>query len=142
MDRQMVPLAHSALPARNIGPQEYARHVCAVRREALGRAVQAAAHAPQYGAILTAAVRVAAEFHDLGKLDPENQLTLGTSGLRLPMRHEDAGVAHLLEQAGARFECALAAVLVYSHHKGLPDFPAEEAREHDAFRDCGAIDEN
>ena len=59
-----------------------------------------------------------AEFHDLGKLDDENQLVLSgeKNALRLPVNHVDGGVAYLTSH-----EC-LAGLLVYSHHRGLPNF--------------------
>ena len=61
---------------------------------------------------------LAAEYHDLGKLDDENQNVLADDqkSLRLPIPHADAGVAHLLAQAA--FTSGL---LVYAHHAGLPD---------------------
>ncbi len=63
-------------------------------------------------------VRAAAEFHDLGKLDDLNQRVLSgkNSHAHLPVPHQDAGVAHLIEQKNL-----LAALLVYAHHIGLPD---------------------
>ncbi len=61
---------------------------------------------------------LAAEYHDLGKLDNENQNILAgynkASRLRIP--HADAGVAHLLAQ-----DAPTSALLVFSHHIGLPD---------------------
>ena len=62
---------------------------------------------------------LAAEYHDLGKLDDENQdiLAGNKKASRLPLPHADAGVAHLL-----KLEVPLSAFLVYSHHAGLPDY--------------------
>lgn len=61
---------------------------------------------------------LAAEYHDLGKLDDENQkvLTSDKKASRLPIPHSDAGVAHLLAQ-----NASTSALLIYSHHAGLPD---------------------
>lgn len=61
---------------------------------------------------------LAAEYHDLGKLDDENQNVLAgdKKASRLPIPHADAGVAHLLSQ-----DAFLSALLVFSHHAGLPD---------------------
>lgn len=62
-------------------------------------------------------IEIAATFHDLGKLDAENQsgLRQGRTG-RMPWDHIDAGVAHLLA-SGNR----MAAWLVRAHHApGLP----------------------
>ena len=62
----------------------------------------------------------AAEFHDLGKLDEENQLVLSGKKMasRLPVNHVDGGVAYLTPDE------ALARLFVYSHHRGLPNFSA------------------
>jgi CRISPR-associated endonuclease/helicase Cas3 len=61
---------------------------------------------------------LAAEYHDLGKLDDENQNVLAgdQKASRLPVPHADAGVAHLLAQ-----DAFTSALLVLSHHAGLPD---------------------
>jgi len=61
---------------------------------------------------------LAAEYHDLGKLDDENQNVLASDkkSLRLPIPHADAGVAHLLTQ-----DAPTSALLVFAHHAGLPD---------------------
>ena len=66
------------------------------------------------------AVVDAAAFHDLGKLDPENQRALRQGrGAKLPWDHIDAGVAHL-RRCGAQ----IAAWLVRAHHApGLPSKP-------------------
>jgi CRISPR-associated endonuclease/helicase Cas3 len=62
-------------------------------------------------------VTAAAAYHDFGKLDPDNQAVLRrVSRERLPIAHEDAGTAHLLNCG--RNE---AAVLVAGHHDGLFD---------------------
>jgi CRISPR-associated endonuclease/helicase Cas3 len=62
---------------------------------------------------------LAAEYHDLGKLDDENQKVLASDKrkLRLPISHADAGVAHLLAQ-----DAPTSALLVFAHHTGLPDY--------------------
>lgn len=67
---------------------------------------------------LTDILGTAALFHDLGKLDDDNQKVLCGSNPRapLPIPHQDAGVAHLLAQ-----NHILSALLVYAHHVGLPD---------------------
>jgi CRISPR-associated endonuclease/helicase Cas3 len=61
---------------------------------------------------------LAAEYHDLGKLDDENQNVLADDkkASRLPIPHADAGVAHLLS-----INAATSALMVFSHHAGLPD---------------------
>ena len=61
---------------------------------------------------------LAAEYHDLGKLDDGNQEVLSgrKKAKRLPVPHADAGVAHLVGK-----DVWLPALLVYAHHAGLPD---------------------
>lgn len=61
---------------------------------------------------------LAAEYHDLGKLDDENQNVLADKkkASRLPIPHADAGVAHLLA-----LNAPTSALLVLAHHVGLPD---------------------
>jgi CRISPR-associated endonuclease/helicase Cas3 len=63
------------------------------------------------------AIDAAAAFHDLGKLDIENQAVLaGGRGAPLPWDHVDAGVAHL-----SAAKNLMAAWLVRAHHApGLP----------------------
>jgi len=75
----------------------------------------------------------AAFVHDLGKLDGQNQAILASSGrARLPVNHVDAGVAALLRRN--QIEAALVA---YSHHRGLPSLAAELAKpKGSAFRDA------
>lgn len=62
---------------------------------------------------------LAAEYHDLGKLDDENQEVLAGAkkASRLPMPHADAGVAHLLA-----LDTPISALLIFAHHAGLPDY--------------------
>ena len=119
--------AHSTDPARGIPAQDYAAHICGV----VQRAGKAADNACRYGfydgELLRKIVPLAAEFHDLGKLDKENQAVL--SGKRnarsLPVQHTDAGTAFLLD----KLQTTPGAVLVRSHHIGLPDFIEEQNRE-------------
>jgi len=63
-------------------------------------------------------LELAAEYHDIGKLDDENQYVLAgdIKASRLPIPHADAGVAHLLAQ-----DAFTSALLVFAHHAGLPD---------------------
>ena len=113
--------------------QTYADHVLG-SLEFLKRfaeeAVPYAKHLPQdllfhtlYNAVL---------FHDLGKLDSLNQEALkGGPNKKLPVFHEDAGVAYWLMNETS---CFVAAVLIYCHHQGLTNFPDESVRGEMAFR--------
>jgi CRISPR-associated endonuclease/helicase Cas3 len=83
----------------------------------------------------------AAIYHDLGKLDERNQEVLEIcSGRPLPLNHVDAGTAYLLKPSGDGAR-PFAAMLVYSHHRGLPSFPDEEARGADLLRDCEHLED-
>lgn len=131
-------LAHSPEPKDEIPAQSYAEHIENVVEFAVQRAVKLAAHATD-GRLLKQAVRLAAEFHDLGKLDSENQAALSVdSNCRLPVNHVDAGVAHLLKTA-LQPAAKLAAILVFSHHRGLPDINEHRTRGAGlSFRDLGS----
>lgn len=112
-----VPLAHSPVQSGAEG-DPYARHVEAVRREARMRAECMLRHATNPLAGLLEAIDAAATFHDLGKLDPDNQAALRKGrASKLPWDHIDAGVAHLSEARDW-----MAAWLVRGHHApGLPE---------------------
>ncbi len=114
-------LAHSARPKLGIPAQSYAEHIFNVMLRASENAENAAMYCDEYGERLVQAVRLAAEFHDLGKLDEANQEVLASVSIReaLPMNHVDAGVAHVFQ---SNVNSLLAATLVYAHHIGLPDF--------------------
>jgi CRISPR-associated endonuclease/helicase Cas3 len=130
---ESAPLAHSAQDGRP--PQTYAAHVTGVLRRACANADAAHGERAKFRATLVRAVRLGAEFHDLGKLDPANQKILGKPDSResLPVKHWDAGVAALLRDGEIRD--SFAAALVYAHHKGLPNFAAEQNRQTLAFRE-------
>ena len=131
-----VPLAHSAQGGSPV--QTYAAHVASVTGvtwRAWRNAEQAGRYSTKFGTKLLRAVRLAGEFHDLGKLDPANQRVLAKPGSResLPVKHWDAGVSALLRDEELRDP--LAALLIFAHHKGLPNFEAERIRDSLAFRE-------
>ena len=129
----MPLLAHSADKKRNISVQDYAAHVGGVVRRAVCAAEEATKYSAKDGDLLRSVVRIASEYHDLGKLDPQNQEVL--SGRRkaktLPVQHTEAGTAYLLNKINA----VLGAVMVRSHHIGLPDFVKEKNRQDITLRD-------
>lgn len=127
-------LAHSADLKRKIPAQDYAAHVDGVVNRAAKAADDAARYASCDGELLKKVVRVAGEFHDLGKLDDENQEVLSGNrkAKKLPIQHTDAGTAYLLD----KLQVVPGAVLVRSHHIGLPDFIDEQNRtEKNVLRD-------
>lgn len=87
--------------------------------------------------ILSTIVRDSALLHDLGKLEERNQSVLREQSRRrrhLPVDHTDAGSAALQKMGSG---CA--AMLVYSHHQGLPDLSTEfVARGCSIFRNGNA----
>jgi CRISPR-associated endonuclease/helicase Cas3 len=128
----MSYLAHSARPDRDIPAQEYREHIVETRRRAQENAEQAGHYAPKYAHLLEAAAALAGEFHDMGKLDDENQAVLGgrVKAKKLPIQHVDAGVAHLLGKGTLWHQYA--AFISYAHHIGLPSV-AKEMNKADLF---------
>lgn len=124
-------LAHSAQDGADA--QTYEAHIEGVYRRACAYGAQAGAHGTKAAETLRAILEESARFHDLGKLDEENQAALHIRDSRkrhLPVNHVDAGCAALI----ARNEL-YAALMVYAHHKGLPNFSGELHRGKDIFRD-------
>jgi CRISPR-associated endonuclease/helicase Cas3 len=112
------PIAHSA-PNESREPHLYADHiagaVAGARRNA--EAVAKYIRDPERAKRFVTAVVDGVTFHDLGKLDPDNQSALreGRSG-RMRWDHVDAGVAHLLQS-----KAGTAAWIARAHHApGLP----------------------
>ncbi len=118
------PLAHSARPKRGIPAQPFWKHIERVTAAAVKNAGHAAAFWTGDRELFRAEVEVAAGLHDCGKLAPENQDVLRRSSKDpLPVRHDDAGAAWLLERQREK-----AALLVASHHAGLPSKAVEKAK--------------
>jgi len=91
--------AHSPDLKREIPAQDYAAHVDGVVNQATKAADGAALYCSCDGELLRKVVLLAAEFHDLGKLDKENQEVLSgkRKAKKLPIQHTDAGTAHLID---------------------------------------------
>lgn len=109
-------LAHSA-PRSGAEPDFYEGHVRRVRSGARQRAESMLRFGCEPPPDFAANVELAATFHDLGKLDTDNQSALrqGRAG-RMPWDHIDAGVAQLLANGNR-----MAAWIVRAHHApGLP----------------------
>jgi CRISPR-associated endonuclease/helicase Cas3 len=131
------PLAHSARPEFGISAQPYSEHVRNVTMRASENARDVARYYRDDSTQLIGAIRLAAEFHDLGKLDRVNQEALQSMPRKkLPLNHVDAGVAHIFDLGVGNL---LAATLVYSHHVGLPDFQEQrDNRTGDVLRNTPA----
>ncbi len=120
--------AHSPKVTAGIVAQTYRDHILAVIAGAHRRAVDSC----DESGLFCDAVRLAAEFHDLGKLDALNQAVLSVEGKGgLPVNHVDAGVAAMLTQTSSK-AAMIAALLIYSHHRGLPNFSEIQQNQ---FRD-------
>ncbi len=88
----------------------------------------------------------AAQFHDLGKLDEQNQKVFqcNNSRMSLPIPHVDAGCAYFMQRVSDLFskqnnvfeipELLESANIVYSHHAGLPYYQEQVDRNMKAFR--------
>lgn len=130
-----TPLAHSA--RKNYPPQTYEAHVRGVCERAGKYTAEAECYSVKANGILSTIVRDSALLHDLGKLEERNQSVLCEQSRRrrhLPVDHTDAGSAALQKMGSG---CA--AMLVYSHHQGLPDLSTEfAARGCSIFRNGNA----
>ena len=120
-------LAHSARKRHGIPAQGYREHVSAVVHQTLEN-LEAATHFAS-GVSTPEKLHIAggwgAAFHDLGKLENENQRVLQSDEHSpLPYPHESAGALHCLEQ-----NQRAAAWLIHSHHRGLTDYGLERAAE-------------
>lgn len=124
--------AHS--PKDGYPAQKYIQHISGVLERARRYASDAAQYSLADGELLMNTAEVAAVFHDLGKLDKENQPILSgeKKAKRLPLNHADAGTAFLLDEMHT---AVLSAVSIAAHHRGLPDFASESIREDSMFRD-------
>lgn len=117
-------LAHSAkggYPA-----QTYADHVVRAVETARRIAIEASHALPQPEPFVET-VSLATEFHDMGKLDDDNQAVLASpTGNPLPRDHVDAGVRHLFRLGTPT--SSYAGMLAYAHHRGLSDLPSQKSR--------------
>lgn len=123
-------LAHSAKagsPAQTYG--DHIQHAVDKAREIASSASQGLLHASAF----TETVGLATEFHDMGKLDDDNQAVLASpTGKPLPREHVDAGTRYLFG-LGTPTAC-FAGMLAYSHHRGLPDVAEQKERGAMAWR--------
>lgn len=126
-----VLLAHSAKDGASA--QTYEAHIRGVSEKAARYAKEAEYYAVNRSGILSAVIEKSALLHDLGKLDKQNQDVLRSlNGKRrhLPVNHVDAGSAALKAENNL-----YSALMVYAHHRGLPDMETECQRGESIFRD-------
>ncbi|MDR1498630.1 MAG: DEAD/DEAH box helicase family protein [Puniceicoccales bacterium] len=131
-----APLARSAQTKKGVRAQTYEEHVSGVRDAAMRHASSVGVFSVKHRDALAAVVRVASIYHDLGKLDDFFQdILIRNNHDNCGFNHCEAGTAELL-----KYKQGEAALLVYSHHIGLPEFAKEKVRvanEKNFFlRDC------
>mgnify|MGYP003392289458 CR=1 FL=1 len=138
----MELLAHSAKVDKGILAQSYEEHISNARQLAFEKARQAGTFSPDLKESLSQVATLAAEFHDMGKLDDENQavLTGQKKSKKLPKNHVDSGVAHLWRLGQNNLPALLAAMVSYAHHIGLQSKAGEEAKGSKKYRDENLID--
>jgi CRISPR-associated endonuclease/helicase Cas3 len=118
----MTPYLARSVASEHMLPQSYFEHVWRVLVRGRCYLRKVLRYAPGWDAKAVRRVyELAAEYHDFGKLDNENQETLALPWSKrkkhLPLPHEDAGVAHLMS-----LEACYSMLLVFAHHAGLPDY--------------------
>lgn len=114
-------------------PQSYADHIQGVQKRAVSFVNEIFPFSVMGKELLEGTVFDASLFHDLGKLDDQNQRKLSSPGHTresLPVNHVDAGSAALQTMGNMN-----SALLIYSHHRGLPDILTECHRGKSIFRD-------
>lgn len=127
-------LAHSKGKNPPVPPQTYKKHISEVLRRAEENVEGLASYYKGDTNLFREAVRAAAIYHDMGKLDEDNQKILSKGGRDgLPINHVDAGTSHLLNN-----DLVEAALLVYSHHIGLQSIPDEQAKQELFLRDINS----
>lgn len=132
----MIYYAHS--PKDGIHAQTYQTHINGVKKRVKHYVKDICRHAKFDGELLKQRTEMVAAFHDLGKLDKNNQDVL--SGKRtaqfLPMNHVDAGAAYFLDE---KHFSVIAAATVGAHHHGFANFIEEQNKGEFAFRDVGIM---
>jgi CRISPR-associated endonuclease/helicase Cas3 len=130
----MIYYAHSK--KGNIPGQEYSKHVSGVISRAQEYAKELGVYSVYDQLLLSDIVEKAASFHDIGKLNRDNQDVLSgrikSKSKSLPINHVDAGTAYFLN---VKHLSAISAAVIRAHHKGFPDFTCEENEGDAIFRD-------
>lgn len=138
----MELLAHSAKTDKGIPYQSYAEHILNTRKKATEYAKQVGSFNPELAETLLLVAAFAAEYHDMGKLDADNQVILSgvKKAKKLPINHVDAGVSHLWQLGKIKPAFFFAAMIAYAHHIGLQSKASEETKGKKAYRDTELFD--
>lgn len=127
----MEYLAHSS---KDKSPaQTYSVHIKGVCDRSIRYAEEIAKYSCNSHGLFYAILSKSSIWHDLGKLDDNNQEVLHDplgAHRHLPINHVDAGCAKLIQE-----EAWYETLMVYSHHRGLPNIAAEQCRGISMFRD-------
>lgn len=128
----MTYLAHSK--KGTISEQEYSAHIRGVRLLVREYVRDMVSYSECDGALLSQTAEKAAVYHDIGKLNKDNQDVLSGKirSKSLPRHHQDAGAAHFLND---KHLSAIAAAAIQAHHLGFPDFSVEMNKGDLLFRD-------
>lgn len=128
----MIYYAHSK--KENIPEQEYSAHIRGVSSLAREYVRDMVSYSECDKALLSQVVEKASAYHDMGKLNKDNQDVLSgkISSKSLPRNHVDAGAAHFLND---KHFSAVSAAAIQAHHIGFPDFSAEMNKGDAIFRD-------
>jgi len=128
----MIYYAHSKKD--DIPEQEYSVHIQGARSLALEYARDIVRYSICDKTLLLRATEKASSFHDIGKLNKDNQDVLSGKVYSkfLPRNHVDAGAAHFLN---SKHFSAVSAAVIQAHHIGFPDFSAEMNKGDAIFRD-------
>lgn len=128
----MKYFAHS--PRDGIEAQTYTDHIHGVTSLVKHFVMETGLYSKHDRTALQQLAEAAAEYHDLGKLNSENQKVLSgeTAAKVLPVNHVDAGAAHWLNDQWFSSFCA---AITQAHHIGFPDFSAELNKGEFIFRD-------
>lgn len=128
----MIYYAHSK--KGDIPEQEYSEHISGVLSRARRYVNEMGIYSRCDRELLFGMVEKAAAFHDLGKLNRDNQDVLSgkTQARSLPINHVDAGAAYSLN---AEHLSTISAAVIQAHHIGFPDFTSEMNKGDAIFRD-------
>lgn len=128
----MIYYAHSKKD--DIPEQEYSVHIRGVRSLAHEYVQAMSCYSNCDKTLLLQVTEKASTFHDIGKLNKENQDVLSgkISSKSLPRNHVDAGAAHFLNE---QHLSVVSAAVIQAHHVGFPDFTAEMNKGEWIFRD-------
>lgn len=128
----MIYYAHSA--KETIPAQEYSAHVSGVVALVRKYLQEMGHYSTVDSVLLSDTAEKASVYHDLGKLNIDNQEVLSgrKTSKSLPRNHVDAGTAFFLDE---NHLSVIAAAVINAHHIGFPDFSKEQNKENRIFRD-------